>query len=174
MTERTTGIVCWTSDCRTGPRRLLFCISDRRSHTLPRTCAYLRTHSQTASISDHEVFRFRYNVLYTLDFRLSGLFFRSSFQIMPPGEERLEIAGARDIFPRRMPFLSFNQHFLLFLFFVLFINFAFILFVSYRSCPHGRCVGRAARPVLWRESPRRRWVSLEGLSSQSFGWVLTT
>jgi len=27
---------------------------------------------------------------------------------------------------------------------------------------------------LWRESPRHRWVSLEGLSSQSLGWVLTT
>jgi len=29
------------------------------------------------------------------------------------------------------------------------VNFVFFLFVSYRSCPHGHCVGRAARPVLW-------------------------
>ena len=37
----------------------------------------------------------------------------------------------------------------IFLFFVKFIIFVFFLFVSYHSCPHGRCVGRAARPVSW-------------------------
>ena len=37
----------------------------------------------------------------------------------------------------------------IFIFFVIFILSVFFLFVSYRSCPHGRCVGRAARPVLW-------------------------
>ena len=48
---------------------------------------------------------------------------------MPPGEEPLEIAGARDIFPDRMPFLSSNQQLLLFLFFVVFIIFDLLVTV---------------------------------------------